>query len=183
MMMKSPSLSIRKTAANRLRAMLCLSAGLVAPAALAQAPVQYQIENNELKLPAPIVFQTGSDKLSPESDPALEHVRGYLEAKSYISTLRIEVHSDRDGSAAASQALTEKRALSVAKWLTSHGVDCKRLLAVGFGGNKPIAENNTPENKAKNRRVTFVNAALRGRAIGGMPPEGGGRNAGDVCAR
>jgi len=181
--MASPAFSMRKTIVNTLRATLCLTVGLYAAATLAQAPVQYQIENNELKLPAPIVFQTGSDKLTPESDQALNHVRGYLEAKSYISTLRIEAHSDRDGNAAANQALTEKRALAVAKWLVSHGVDCKRLLAVGFGGDKPIAENNTPENKAKNRRVSFVNAALRGRAIGGMPPEGGGRSAGDVCAK
>lgn len=175
--------SIFDAAKKASRLALFLGVGLVAEAASAQAPAQYQIENNELKLPSPIVFQTASDKLSPESDRALEHVRGYLEAKSYISTLRIEVHSDSDGNAAASLALTDKRALAVAKWLTAHGVDCKRLIAVGFGGSKPIAENNTPENKAKNRRTSFVNAALRNHAIGGMPLDGGGHNAGDVCAK
>lgn len=175
--------SKREALKSASRLTLFLTAGLACATAFAQAPVKYEIENNELKLPSPITFQTASDKLRPESDAPLEYVRGYLEAKSYISTLRIEAHTDRDGSAAANQTLTEKRALAVAKWLVAHGVDCKRLIAVGFGGEKPIAENNTPENKAKNRRVSFVNAALRGHAIGGMSIDGNGRSAGDVCAK
>jgi OOP family OmpA-OmpF porin len=65
--------------------------------------------------------------------------------------------------------------------LVTHGVDCKRLIAVGFGGSKPIAPNDSPEHKAENRRTVFVNAALRGHAIGGMPTDGGGDLAGDLC--
>ena len=60
------------------------------------------------------------------------------------------------------------------------GVDCKRLIAVGFGSAKPVADNSTPEGKAQNRRVSFFNAALRGRLIGGMPADGGGQIAGDL---
>jgi OOP family OmpA-OmpF porin len=106
-------------------------------------------------------------------------VRAYLEAKSYISSLRIEGHGDD----AASQALTEKRALAVARWLVAKGVDCKRLVAVGFGNTKPVADNSTPEGKAQNRRIAFFNAGLRGRAIGGEPLDGGGKLAGDTCAK
>jgi OOP family OmpA-OmpF porin len=62
-----------------------------------------------------------------------------------------------------------------------HGVACSRLLPVGFGSNKPVAPNDTPDNKAKNRRISAVNAALKGRAIGGMPVDGGGHVAGDPC--
>jgi OOP family OmpA-OmpF porin len=54
---------------------------------------------------------------------------------------------------------------------------------VGFGGSKPVASNTTPEGRGQNRRVAFINAALRGRAIGGMPLDGGGKVAsGDLCA-
>jgi OOP family OmpA-OmpF porin len=108
-------------------------------------------------------------------------VRAYLEAKTYISALRIEGHTDTDG--ADSQPLTEKRALAVARWLVEKGVDCKRLVPVGFGNTKPVADNATPEGKAQNRRMTFVNAELKGRPIGGMPVDGGGKFAGDPCAK
>ena len=138
---------------------------------------EYKLEGNEVKIEKLIVFETGSDKLKPESNAALEIIKQYLETKSYISLLRIECHSDN----AANQLLTEKRALAVCKALVKMGVDCKRLLPVGFGGNKPIAANDTIEGKAANRRVHFVNAELRSRAIGGMPVDGGGKVAGESC--
>lgn len=141
----------------------------------------FEIEGNALKIPAPIVFETGSDKLKPESDKPLEHVKAYLDAKTYISLMRVEVHTDSQGAAAANQALSEKRAMSVVRWLVAKGVDCKRLIPVGFGDTKPIVSNDTAEGRAKNRRTMFVNAALRGRPIGGMPVDGGGRVSGDPC--
>ena len=61
------------------------------------------------------------------------------------------------------------------------GIKCDRLIPVGFGSAKPIVPNDTPDHKAQNRRIAFVNAALRGRAIGGMPVDGGGKVAGDPC--
>lgn len=162
---------------------LFLSAFLVCSAlapTMAQAQ-RYELSGNELKVPGPVLFETGSDRVKPESEGALAHVKGYLTEKSYISLLRIEVHTDNAGDPAANQALSERRSLAVAKALIARGVECKRLLAVGFGATKPVAGNDTPDGRAQNRRVTFVNAALRGRAIGGMPVEGGGRVAGDVC--
>lgn len=157
--------------------------GLMASASLCFAQGKsYQLERNELVLPSPIVFETGTDKLASSSEPGLQHVKSYLEDKSYISRLRIEAHTDSQGSDAANQKLTEKRALAVGRWLVSKGIDCKRLLAVGFGESKPVASNDSPEGRAQNRRVSFVNAELRGRAIGGMPIDGGGQVAGDLCA-
>lgn len=145
-----------------------------APAAEAPAaaPVSYRLDGNRLELPGPIVFS--GDALDPASDPALEHARSYLAAKDYITVMRIEGH-------AVDQAASERRALAVGRWLVAHGVDCKRLLAVGFGPNKPIASDSTPEGRAQNTRIELHNAELRGRAIGGMPLDGGGRVAGDLC--
>lgn len=160
-----------------LRAAVALLA-LFPAVALAQ---EFKLDGNKLVLPGVVVFETGSDKVKPESDPVLEHVKKYLDAKSYISRIRVEVHTDNSGSAAANQALSEKRALSVAKSLVGRGVDCKRLLPVGFGPNKPIAPGDTAEGRAQNRRVDFVNAEIKGKAIGGMPVDGGGKVAGDPC--
>lgn len=134
---------------------------------------------SEIKVTGPVLFETGKAVVKPESAAVLAEVQKFLEEKSYVSTLRIEVHSDADGD----QALTEQRALAIAKALVARGVDCKRLLATGFGATKPIADNSTPAGKAENRRTTFVIAALRGKAIGGMPADGGGKVAGDACAK
>jgi OmpA-OmpF porin, OOP family len=155
---------------------------LAAPAYGDVAAPNFEIQDNALKVPSPVVFETGSDKLKPESDAVLAHAKAYLDAKSHITLLRIEVHTDSQGAGAYNQALSGKRALAVAKALVARGIDCKRLIAVGFGDSKPIAPNTTPEGRAQNRRTVFVNAALRGRAIGGMPVDGGGKLAGDVCA-
>ena len=142
----------------------------------------FKIENNQLVLPSPLTFKTGSGSLDEEaSAPALKHIQAYLAGKPYISTLRIEAHTDSAGRPDDNQKLSEERALAVARWLVGHGVDCKRLLAVGFGDTKPIALNSTPDGRAQNRRITLVNAALRGRPIGGMPVDGGGKPAGDPC--
>jgi OOP family OmpA-OmpF porin len=141
----------------------------------------YKLEGNEVKITKPILFETGSDKLKPESTAALEIIKQYLTDKSYISLLRVECHTDNSGNANANQSLSERRAFAVCAALVKMGVDCKRLIAVGFGDTKPVADNSSPEGKAANQRVSFINAALRGHAIGGMPADGGGKVAGDSC--
>lgn len=149
--------------------------------ALPLSAQDYRLEGNEVKMSKQVMFEAGSDKLKPESTAALEIIKQYLADKSYISLMRVECHTDNNGDAAASQLLSEKRALAVCKKLAEMGVDCKRLIAVGFGDTKPTADNSGMEGRAQNRRVCFFNAALRDRLIGGMPADGGGRVAGDVC--
>ncbi len=149
--------------------------------ALSLQAQDYKLEGNEVKITKPVLFEPGTDKLKPESTAALQIISQYMTDKSYISQLRVEGHSDNSGSTAANQALTEKRALAVCKKLVELGVDCKRLVAVGFGDTKPVADNSTAEGKAENRRISFYNVALRGRVIGSLPVDGGGKIAGDTC--
>lgn len=149
-----------------------------APVAPAPAPVSYELDGNRLKLPGPIVFAAGQAEFAGPSEVALVHIRGYLAAKEYITRMRIEAHV----AGPDAQALSERRALAVARWLVGQGIDCKRLIPVGFGDNKPIADGSTAEGRAANTRVEAHNAALRGRLIGGMPEDGGGVVAGDPCA-
>ncbi len=158
---------------------LSLSLFVAAYAALAQK--NFVIENNQLILPAQIVFETGSDKIKPESEATLQYIKSYLQEKTYITECRIEGHTDAGGNEAEQQKLSEKRALAVGRWLVNEGINCKRLICTGFGSSKPIADNATPEGKAANRRISICNAGLRNRAIGGMPLDGGGRVAGDLC--
>lgn len=154
---------------------------LLASFAISLQAQDFKLEGNEVKISKPVLFETGSAKLKPESIAALEIIKQYLTDKSYISLLRVECHTDNSDATAISQALSEKRAMVICKKLIDMGVDCKRLIAVGFGDTKPVADNSTPDGKAQNRRVTFVNVSLRGRVIGGMPVDGGGKVAGEVC--
>jgi OOP family OmpA-OmpF porin len=138
-------------------------------------------KGGKVALPGPVVFETGSDKLKPESDAVLEHVQKYLEATPNVTLLRIEGHTDNVGDDASNMDLSKRRSMSVAKWLTGKGIDCKRLLPVGFGETKPEADNNTEEGRAQNRRTAFINAAINGKPIGGLPVDGGGERSGDPC--
>ena len=142
---------------------------------LSAEPVRYELEAGQLKLPGPVVFAINSAKLKDESDAVLEFVKGYLEAKPYVTLMRVEVHTDSMGMEGANQKLSEERAAAAVNALVKKGIACERLLAVAFGGSKPIAANDTPEGRALNRRTVFANAALNGKPIGGLPVDGGGK--------
>lgn len=131
--------------------------------------------------PAAVFFRPGSAELLAESEPYLRQVVEYLAARPAITLLRIEVHTDARGSSAHNVRLSGERALAIARWLVAAGVDCLRLIPVGFGETRPIAAGDTAEGRAMNRRTVFVNAALKGKPIGGMPVDGGGIVGGDPC--
>ncbi len=105
-----------------------MGALLVAVVSLSVAadPVHYELEGNVLKAPGPVLFEVGNAKLKAESDAVLEFVKGYLEAKSYLSVLRVEVHTDDMGDRRANQELSEARAVAVVEALVKKGVACGR---------------------------------------------------------
>jgi OOP family OmpA-OmpF porin len=141
----------------------------------------FKMRGEEIDLPGPVVYETGSDVIRPESEPVLQIVQDYMEQEKDITKLRIEGHTDSDGENAANMDLSKRRAMSVSRWLVGRGIDCKRLVPVGFGETKPVAGNDTPDGKAQNRRTAFVNAERKGKALGGKPIQGGGNAAGDPC--
>jgi outer membrane protein OmpA-like peptidoglycan-associated protein len=65
-------------------------------------------------------------------------------------------HTDSTGSEAYNQALSERRAKSVAGYLTNRGIRSERLLIVGAGEGHPVASNDTPEGRQQNRRVELT---------------------------
>lgn len=144
-------------------------------------PDSFQVKDGALQLPGPVLFETGKDVLKPESDAVLSVVKSYLDAKPQVTLLRIEGHTDNVGNASDNQSLSERRSMAVARWLTGKGIKCKRLIPVGFGASKPVADNATAEGREQNRRTVFINAELKDKPIGGMPVDGGGVVAGDPC--
>lgn len=102
-----------------------------------------------------VLFDFNKSTLQPASDAVLQQVADLL-AKD--KTLRVEVqgHTDNVGGDAYNQTLSEARARAVADWLTKQGVAGARLSAHGYGKTKPVADNNTDEGRAKNRRVEIA---------------------------
>jgi len=67
--------------------------------------------------------------------------------------LHVAGHSDASGQARRNLALSKQRARTVASYMIDKGIDAGRLVAIGYGDTKPVAPNDTQENRAKNRRI------------------------------
>lgn len=101
-----------------------------------------------------IYFRTASARLDAKSKPLLTEVEGVV---GKCPGLKIEVagYTDSDGSPEANKALSERRAQAVADALTADGVPRNQISSAGYGEDKPVAANDTPKNKALNRRIEF----------------------------
>jgi outer membrane protein OmpA-like peptidoglycan-associated protein len=108
-----------------------------------------------LNLPGPLLFETGSDVLSPGAVARLSKLAADLRAIS-IDRLRLFGHTDNIGSADFNRALSTRRAEAVAQAMASNGFALDRLERRGFGFDRPLAGNDTAEGRAKNRRVSVI---------------------------
>ena len=78
-----------------------------------------------------------------------------MKANPTIKSLRVEGHTDNQGTPEYNQRLSDARANSVMAYLVKQGVEAGRVTAEGFGLTKPIATNDTDDGRQKNRRVEF----------------------------
>ena len=112
-------------------------------------------DNITLNMPGNITFKTGSSELDPSFYKVLNSVN--LVVKKYDKTV-VEVagHTDNTGAAEYNQQLSERRANSVAQYLESQGLANNRVVTVGAGETRPVADNATPEGRQANRRVELT---------------------------
>jgi len=101
-----------------------------------------------------ILFETGKTVLTPGSYAELDRLAGIL---SDTPEMKIEIsgHTDNTGSLQVNTSLSELRARAVVDYLVKKGIDRTRLTYRGYGPQQPIDDNNTPEGRARNRRVEF----------------------------
>ena len=101
---------------------------------------------------AGVNFDTAKATIRPESFPQLDAVVEFMVHK---KNARIEIsgHTDNVGNAKANKTLSEKRAQACRNYIVSKGIDKKRLSAVGFGDERPIAPNDSEEGRQRNRRM------------------------------
>lgn len=105
-----------------------------------------------ITLPDNITFAVDSSTVQPQFMSTLSDMAQTLRSypQSYVDVIG---HTDSTGAAAYNQQLSERRAQSVANVLINRGVQRERIVAYGFGETQPIADNNTPQGRAANRRV------------------------------
>jgi outer membrane protein OmpA-like peptidoglycan-associated protein len=97
-------------------------------------------------------FETAKDIILDPSKPALDELAQVLTNKP-LWKLEISGHTDDVGEDNANLVLSKKRAEALKNYLVSKGISADRMATLYFGETKPIAENNTPEGRKKNRRV------------------------------
>jgi outer membrane protein OmpA-like peptidoglycan-associated protein len=111
-----------------------------------------QGDNITLDIPGGVTFAVDSAEINSNFRPILDRVASTL--VEYDQTL-IEVagHTDSSGSESYNQSLSERRASSVAAYLSSRGVPMRRVVTLGAGELHPIATNDTAAGREQNRRV------------------------------
>lgn len=112
-------------------------------------------DNITLNMPGNVTFAVDSADVSATFYPVLDSVAKVLNEfeKSFVE---VAGHTDSTGAEAYNQALSERRASSVVSYLSSRRVRADRFITVGAGETRPIADNTTPERRARNRRVEIT---------------------------
>jgi OOP family OmpA-OmpF porin len=140
-----------------------------------QSKIQGETKGSRVMIPGAIVFDSGKASIKvAESKATLDQLKEFLDKNPQVTLLRIEGHTDSDGDDNMNLKLSGERALAVVTYLVSQGISRDRLLAVGFGETKPVAPNDTKENKEQNRRTEFHMAQIEGKNYAGRAPDGGG---------
>jgi len=112
-------------------------------------------DNITLSMPGNVTFATDSSDLSPAFFDVLNSV-GKVLVEYEKTVVEVAGHTDSTGSAAYNQGLSERRASTVSKYLTGRGVISQRLITLGIGETRPVADNATSDGRQANRRVEIT---------------------------
>ena len=116
-------------------------------------------DNITLNMPGNVTFATDSSDLSPAFFDVLNSV-GKVLGEFEQTVVEVAGHTDSTGSESYNQSLSERRANSVASYLKSQDVLSERLITLGMGELRPVADNSTSAGKQANRRVEITMVPL-----------------------
>jgi outer membrane protein OmpA-like peptidoglycan-associated protein len=110
----------------------------------------------EITIKQQIQFALDSSTILPTSFGLMTEIADAFIKNPRIRKVEVQGHTDNTGSPGTNKILSEQRADAVVQWLIQHGVPAERLVAKGFGQERPLVPNVTAGNRARNRRVQFV---------------------------
>ena len=116
-------------------------------------------DNITLNMPGNVTFATDSSDLSPAFFDVLNSV-GKVLGEYEKTVVEVAGHTDSTGSDQYNQSLSERRARSVSTYLQGRGVITERLITVGMGEARPVADNATADGRQANRRVEITMVPL-----------------------
>jgi outer membrane protein OmpA-like peptidoglycan-associated protein len=99
-----------------------------------------------------ILFDAGKADLKPESKPELEKVAQFMKANPNAE-VELSGHTSSEGEAQMNRSLSYRRVKACKDYVVGKGVDAGRIIAVGFGPDRPVAPNSTEAGRKQNRRV------------------------------
>ncbi|WP_437527320.1 OmpA family protein [Sorangium sp. So ce726] len=118
-------------------------------------PERVVVTDDKIIINEKIQFEYDQATIRTESHSLLDEVVSTIKKHTHIKKIAIEGHASAEGSADHNLKLSDRRAKAVMKYLVDHGIAAGMLTAKGFGKSKPIADNDSPEGREKNRRVEF----------------------------
>ncbi len=114
------------------------------------------VRAGEIVIGEQVQFEVDQSVIKKESDALLDTIAKVLQEHLEIARIEVQGHTDNSGKAQHNKVLSASRAEAVKRALAKRGVAERRMVAKGFGQEKPIADNGTEEGRARNRRVQFV---------------------------
>ncbi len=112
-------------------------------------------DNITLNMPGNVTFATDSADLSPAFFEVLDSV-GKVLAEFDQTVVEVAGHTDSTGTEAYNQSLSERRASTVSQYLKGRGVMQQRLITLGMGEMRPVADNRSADGRQLNRRVEIT---------------------------
>lgn len=117
--------------------------------------VKEEARGTVITLDGSVLFASGKYDLLPIARQKLSDIAHALRDQGY-KKITVEGHTDSRGSESTNLQLSENRAMAVRTLLVSEGIEPSKITSMGLGEQRPIADNNTPEGRANNRRVEII---------------------------
>jgi OOP family OmpA-OmpF porin len=118
-------------------------------------PARVVLTESNIAIMDKVQFEVGKAALLPASHALLDEVAKMLKDNPQVELISVEGHTDSTGSPDFNRKLSQQRAESVAKYMSSKGVKAARMEPKGFGPDRPVADNETDPGREANRRVEF----------------------------
>ena len=121
-----------------------------------EGPVALDLNAGKIALVTPLNFLSRKAVLEDDAKATLNAVAALINARSDLLQIEVQVHTDDQGDDNFNLRFSDARAQIIRLYLIEQGVDEYRLVAKGYGENKPLVEGTTTKSREANRRVEFV---------------------------